>query len=61
VHFQSDEVDVYNNNIEDEPQYHVAFLSSMCDDCYDSVDQNERGYPFLRLESCDFIDDSDIE
>jgi hypothetical protein len=33
----------------------------MCDDCYDSVDQNERDYSFLRLESCDFPYDLDIE
>ena len=61
VYFQSEEVDLYIKNTEDEPQYHVAFLSSMCDDCYDSVDQNERDYSFLRLGSCDCSADSDIE
>ena len=44
VYFQSDEVNLYGKNTEDEPQYHMAFLYSMCDDCYDSVDQNERDY-----------------
>jgi len=48
-------------NTEDEPQYHVAFMSSMCDDCYNNIDQNERDYSFLRLESCDCSDDSDIQ
>ena len=50
-------------NIEDEPQNHVAFLSSMCDDCYDSVDQqNDREYSaFLRSESCDSLYDTYIE
>jgi len=42
MYFQSDEFDVYSNIKEDDLQNHVAFLSSMCDDCYDSVDQNDR-------------------
>jgi hypothetical protein len=62
VYFQCDEVDVYSKNTNDEPQYHVAFLSSMCYDCYESVDQNERDYSFLRLDSCDLPNNnSDIE
>ena len=61
VYSQCDEVDAYSKNTEDEQQYNVAFLSSMCDDCCDSVDQNERDYSFLRLKPCDFPDDSDIE
>ena len=61
MYFQSGEVDVHNTNTEDEPQHHVAFLSSMCDDCYDSVDGNDRDYSFLRFESCNFPDDKDPE
>ena len=61
VYSQCDEGDIYSKNTEDEPQCHVAFLSSMCDDCYDNVDQNERDYSFLRLESYVCSDDSDIE
>jgi hypothetical protein len=49
------------SNIADESQHHVAFLSSMCDGCCDIVAQNERDFSFLRLESCDFLDNSDIE
>jgi len=61
VCLQSDEGDLYSKNTEDEPQYHEAFLSSMCDDCYDNVDQNQHDYSFLRLESCKCSDDSDIQ
>ena len=61
LYFQSDEVDVYSKNTKDEPHHHVAFLSSMCDDCYDHVDKNDRDYYFLRFELCDFPDDTDIE
>ena len=59
VYFQSGEVDVHNKNKEDEPHHNIAFLSSMCDDCYDSVDGNVRDHSFLRFESCDFPDDKD--
>ena len=33
----------------------------MCGDCYDNVDQNERDYSFLRLESCECSNDLDIQ
>jgi hypothetical protein len=33
----------------------------VCDDCYDSDDHNDRDYFFLRFESRDFHDDTDIE
>ena len=61
VYFQSDEFYVYSKNTKDEPQHHVAFLSSMCDDCYDNVDQNNRDYSFLRFAPCDFNEESDIK
>jgi hypothetical protein len=59
VHFKSDEGDIYSKTTEDEPQYHVALLSSMCDDYYDNVDQHKLDYSFLRFESCECSDDSD--
>jgi hypothetical protein len=61
VYFQNDEVDVYSKNAEGDSQYHVAFLSSMCDDCYECADQNDCDYSFLRFETCDSLDDTDIE
>jgi hypothetical protein len=61
VNVQSDEGNIYSNNIEDEPRYRAAFLSSMCGGCHENVDQNERDYSFLRLDSCECSDDSDIQ
>ena len=61
VYFQSDEFDVYNNSNEDDLQHHVAFLSSMCEDCYATVDQNDRDYSFLRFRSRDSHDDTYTE
>ena len=61
VYFQSNEFDVYSNTKEDDLQHPVAFLSSMRDDCYRSVDQNDRNYSFLRFASCDSHDDTYIE
>jgi len=61
VYFKGDEFDVYCDTKEDDLQHHVAFLSSMCDDCYDNVDQNNRDYSFLRVAPCDSNNDSDIE
>ena len=42
MHFQGDKFDVYSDTKEADLQHHVAFISSMCDDCYDSVDENYR-------------------
>ena len=61
VYIQSDECYIYINNTEDKSRYHAAFLSSMCGGCYENVDQNERDYSFLRLDSCECFDDSDIQ
>ena len=61
MYFQVDEFDVFSDNKEADLQHHVAFFSAICDDCYDSVDQNDRDYSFLRFAPCDSYNDSDIE
>ena len=61
VYVQSDEGNIFSNNTKDEPRHHATFLSSMCGGCYENVDQNERDYSFLRLDSCECSDDSDIQ
>jgi hypothetical protein len=61
VYFKGDEFDVYCDTKEDDLQHHVAFLSSMCDDCYDNVDKNNRDCSFLRFAPCDPHDDTDFE
>ena len=58
---QGDEFDVYSDTKEVDLQHHVTFISSMCDDCYDSVDVNYRDYSFPRFAPCDSNDDSYIE
>ena len=61
AYFQADEFDYCSDTKEDDLQHHVAFLSaSMYDDCYESVDQNNRDYPYLRFSPCDFEEESDI-
>jgi hypothetical protein len=40
VHFQGGAFDVYNDAKEADLQHHVAFMSSMCDDCYRKKERN---------------------
>ena len=61
MYVQSDEFNISNNNSEDEPHFHAAFLYSMGVGCFENVDQNERDYSFLRVDSCECSDDSDIQ
>ena len=52
---------LYSDTKEDDLQHHVAFLSSMCDDCNDNFDQNNRDYSFPRFAPCNPRDDIDVE
>ncbi len=61
IYFQGDEFDDYRDIKEVDLRQHVAFMSSMCDDCHDCLDENDRDYSFLRLAPCDSNDDSYIE
>ncbi len=42
MYFQGDEFDVYRDIKVADLQQHVAFMSSMCDYCYDCLDENDR-------------------
>ena len=61
MYFQGGEFDVSSDTKEDDLQHHIAFLSSMCDDCYDSVDQSNCDYSFLRFVPSHFNEEPDIE